>query len=429
MKITYIINEGVKLPSIKQRKVTFNDIKSANESYIKNVMIPDIINNAFNTPEMYDFLNKLANADILIACCPYEGIKKFERDFSPSIVNIVNVGNTYEIYFGVFNICSYLYQNTILISLLNVFNSILNEICEKNSNYISDIKLVNIDCSKCGGKGYTNRMGIYSMNYNDVYETFTKAELLDIVDSCKKTTYPTSTNYMINHTKTILYLPVDVDEQKSIDMYSEIHNYTSRYTLGNDIIIECNLNKDPRTIDTSVITLNYMKNVMHEFLGTNIKARAIEFNIGFECMIDWPQTTDVLQYAQSKDNFYIKYDVYCMIEYKHSMKKSKYPATPTLDTNNKLVNDILYDLFFVMMDEYSSTKMVPYNEPIYSTQYVVYYPKTNDFYLTNRYDDYDSSVGTFTPISEIVNKVIYELKNNNPHEISDIILELLVNTK
>lgn len=417
------INEGVKLPSSEQRKVNFNDIKSANESYIKDVIIPDIINDAFNTSEMYSILNELAANAILIVCCPYTGSKQFERDFSPNIVNIVNVGNTYEIHFGVFNITSYLYDNTKIMSLLNAFNSTLNKICEENSEYISAIKLVNVDCSRNGGKGYGRRMVKYAMDYNNEYKTFTKNELLDIVDSCKKTTYPINSSMYMN----ILFLPVNIDKPNRVDMYSEIHNYTSRYTLGNDIIIDCDQDKNSYTTNTSALTLNYMKNVMHEFLGANIKAHAIEFSAGFECMVDWPWSTDVLQYAQSEDNFYIKYSIHCMVKY--SMKKSKYPATPTLDTNNKLVNDILHDLFAVMMEEYSSTKMLPYNEPIYSMQYVVYYPKTNDFYLTNISDDYDNKVDTFTPISKIVNKVIYELKNNNSHEVSDIILKILKNAK
>lgn len=417
MKITYIINEGVKLPSIEQRKVTFNDIKSANESYIKNVMIPDIINNAFNIPGAYATFHHLAKFGVLIACCPYEGSKNFERDFSPNIIDIVNVGNKYEIHFGVFNIGP-MYNSIEVISFINAFNSILNEICEKNSNYISDIKLVNIDCSKCGGKGYSNRMGIYSMNYNDVYETFTKAELLDIVDSCKKTTYPVSTRYMVNDERSILYLPININEQNSI-MYSKIHDYTSRYALGNNITLECNQDKNSYTRDTSTLPLDYMKRVMHRFIGTNIKLKAIVFGEGFECMIDWPQTTNVLQYTQDEDNFYIKYTVYSMIAYMRDMKKSKYPATSTLDTNDEFVNDILYDLFVVMKEE--QDKMITYCGSIYSLYYIAYHPKTNDFYLMG---SYDNSVAAFTPISKIVNTVIREQETGSDLEIMDIIREL-----
>ena len=414
------INESVKLPSKEQRIVTLDNIKSANESYIKNDVIPDIINSAFNMAGVYATFHHLAALGVLIACYPYEGMKPFQRDFSPNIIDIVNVGNKYEIHFGVFNIRP-MYDSIKVISYINAFNSILNEICEKNSDYISDIKLVNIDCSRCEGKGYGNRMGIFSMNYNDIYETFTKAELLDIVDSCKKTTFPTSTRYMSNDERSILYLPININGHNSqnIIMYSNIHDYTSRYALGNNITLECSQDKNSYTRDTSSLTLDYMKNVMHKFIGTNIKLKTIVFREGFECMIDWPQTTDVLQYAQNEDRFYIEYTVHSMIAYMQDMKKSKYPTTSTLDTNDEFVNDILYDLFVVMKEE--NNKTITYCGSIYSLYSIAYHPKTNDFYLMS---SYDNSVDAFTPISKIVNIVMREQETGSDLEIMDIIREL-----
>lgn len=131
MKITYI-NEAVRLPSGQAKKVSLTDIQAANANYIKQ-QIRNIINEEFNSCS-----TKLFSALVSYFYCNYHDTLEKPTDFSMGMTIAEDDNHKY-----VVHLCTTLtniWNKPDLLYAVDI-NNMLNDICARHSDIITDIKL------------------------------------------------------------------------------------------------------------------------------------------------------------------------------------------------------------------------------------------------------------------------------------------------
>ena len=145
MKFIRKINEAVKLPTKQNKQVSLNDIRIMNQKYIKE-QIHNIMNEAFKNASNISRYS-ITTDDLKLYCLHYSD----PLDFSPGIsikYDDTNIGK-YIVYLRIAN-DSIRSTNTNPCHVYLALNTVLDNICSRNSDIISDIKLINISVKPVG---------------------------------------------------------------------------------------------------------------------------------------------------------------------------------------------------------------------------------------------------------------------------------------
>lgn len=150
MKITYI-DEGVRLPSGQTNRVSLADIQRTNETYIKQ-QICDIINEEFNNVTGYDNIQPSVLRRFFFGNCDSDDCTT-PIDFSSAIDITRDSGYKY-----IVHLCTHLLdaQQDWLILYATEINHFLDDICDRHSDLISDIRLTDALDKADNFRGYYN---------------------------------------------------------------------------------------------------------------------------------------------------------------------------------------------------------------------------------------------------------------------------------
>ena len=237
MKITYI-NETVKLPTKQNKQVSLDDIFVVNKDYLKHLreQVRNIVNeefkNAGNTQVKYEHDNDITSNDLKVFCLYYSD----PLDFSPGISvkeDPVNIGK-YVVYLCVANETIQYMQQRYCMSL----NKFLNDICDKHSDKITDIRLVNVDIDSIGSTELDPHLNI---------------------DDLSKVSFPK----YIWHDKIYSDFIIPLSSNITDDQYNGITDYAQRF---DDVAESVN---GILAIDKNMTTSNYtdvLKKVMNDVL-------------------------------------------------------------------------------------------------------------------------------------------------------------------
>lgn len=156
------INEGVKLPSKQQQKVSLEDITKANSNYIKTVVIPQIFNDVFNKHKELKAVSPTYTATKiwLFQILQEDG----QSDFSPSIVKVTPSQGKYIVTLGIYyqlprktiyidGVCVPLECND---SIMLIAGLCKYEILAQHNDIISDINFIYLpDAAEPYSVGYS----------------------------------------------------------------------------------------------------------------------------------------------------------------------------------------------------------------------------------------------------------------------------------
>ena len=290
MKITYI-NETVKLPTKQNKQVSLDDIFVVNKDYLKHLreQVRNIVNeefkNAGNTQVKYGHDNDITSNDLKVFCLYYSD----PLDFSPGISvkeDPVNIGK-YVVYLCVANETIQYMQQRYCMSL----NKFLNDICDKHSDKITDIRLVNVDIDSIGSTELNPHLNI---------------------DNPLKVSFPE----YIWHGKIYSDFIIPLSSNITDDQYNGITDYAQRF---DDVVESVN---GILAIDKNMTTSNYtdvLKKVMNDVLPKfkfkfnmiNVDDRKIVQTTDLEStlkkndFLDAFNQQNILKIADDFDKFYV----------------------------------------------------------------------------------------------------------------------------
>lgn len=422
MKITYI-NEAVRLPSGASKKVSLADISVVNEKYIKQ-QICSIINEEFKNITGYDSID----LPVLTRMCLHYSKNEYEYyhnefvdlrqqaalfgkdddtlDFSPGIS--IKPDNT-----GAFIVYLCITNNPKRTLLYADMNKFLNDICNRHSNLISDIRLKNI-CVDVLNDGTLLSQNVDAHSVETI--PFPLSREMYYSNMIRKNVV----TKIINKFTVILQLS---SKYVTNDQWKNMVEYTLRFDDVTNEGIECCIDTvkgDMTTPGTAVALKTLVNDVFPKFKFKFSKIYINTFNPNYNGPIRQIKETifsdifnkqNISSFAHDVNKFYVKLEYKILYEYIKTNAKlymSKYSQEEKI-----LIDDALYYIlrrdefifvqskidagYYPMLDKLgficaNNTSLSPKDMFIPVEKFI-------DFIFDNRYDDIDSIIKKFFNIS------------------------------
>lgn len=384
MKFIRKINEAVKLPTKQNKQVSLDDIFVVNKDYLKHLreQVRNIVNeefkNAGNTQVKYGHDNDITSNDLKVFCLYYSD----PLDFSPGISvkeDPVNIGK-YVVYLCVVNETIQYMQQRYCMSL----NKFLNDICDKHSDKITDIRLVNVDIDSIGSTELNPHLNI---------------------DNPSKVSFPE----YIWHGKIYSDFMIPLSSNITDDQYNGIIDYAQRF---DDVVESVN---GILAIDKNMTTSNYtdvLKKVMNDVLPKfkfkfnmiNVDDRKIVQTTDLEStlkkndFLDAFNQQNILKIADDFDKFYVALS--SKMAYACIINNAKLYTQREIKVIHNIFHKNFGNVYIRALQKFTFTK--------YSCVEFGYYPKSNEicFICTNNNSKVLSHERVFIPFGNVLNYII-----------------------
>lgn len=384
MKFIRKINEAVKLPTKQNKQVSLDDIFVVNKDYLKHLreQVRNIVNeefkNAGNTQVKYGHDNDITSNDLKVFCLYYSD----PLDFSPGISvkeDPVNIGK-YVVYLCVVNETIQYMQQRYCMSL----NKFLNDICDKHSDKITDIRLVNVDIDSTGSTELNPHLNI---------------------DNPSKVSFPE----YIWHNKIYSDFMIPLSSNITDDQYDGITDYAQRF---DDIVESVNgilsIDKNMTTSNCTDVLKKVMNDVLPKFKFKfnmiTVDDRKIVHTTDFEStlkkndFLDAFNQQNISKIAYDFDMFYVALS--SKMVYAYIISNANLYTQREIKVIHNIFHKNFGNVYIRASQKFTFTK--------YSCVEFGYYPKSNEicFICTNNNSKVLSHERVFIPFGNVLNYII-----------------------